>query len=175
VFASLIAPSAACRLLDWHNKCLVLLAGAAKVDATALMEEDGQEDEEGSSDGEEDDESEDGDGPSSSGADPMDEGRGPMLEDDEDEYGQPAKRARGVLNNGSSAKASESLLYSEVGQLNPHAARQQRKARKKAAAATKGEAVAAAQERKKAAGRVGCVGHVLFHGCLTQTVIDVLA
>jgi nuclear GTP-binding protein len=96
-------------------------------------------------------EGEDGDGPSSSGADPMDEGRGPMLEDDDDEYGAPAKRARGVLNSGGS-KAPETLLYGEVGQLNPHAARQQRKARKKAASANKSEAVAAAQERKKAAG-----------------------
>ena len=46
-----------------------------------------------------------------------------MDEDDEDEYGAPAKRRA----TGKGPEGQAALLYAEEGQLNPHAARAARK------------------------------------------------
>jgi hypothetical protein len=90
-----------------------------------------------------------------------------MDEDDDTEYGAPAKRVKGVLVHGNSQAG---VLYAEEGQFNPHAARQQRKKAKKGAAKltptdkaarAKGEwgehpAAAAAAAATKAAAAVAC-------------------
>jgi hypothetical protein len=75
---------------------LGLNAGAAKVEAAALME---TADDMGSSSDEEGDD-EEGDGMSGSHRqEDDDDGSGDMMEED-DEYGAPPKRQKGILNNG---------------------------------------------------------------------------
>eukprot|EP00200_Dunaliella_tertiolecta_P015815 CAMPEP_0202412058 /NCGR_PEP_ID=MMETSP1128-20130828/24089_1 /ASSEMBLY_ACC=CAM_ASM_000463 /TAXON_ID=3047 /ORGANISM="Dunaliella tertiolecta, Strain CCMP1320" /LENGTH=610 /DNA_ID=CAMNT_0049017897 /DNA_START=70 /DNA_END=1899 /DNA_ORIENTATION=+ len=95
-------------------------AGAVHIDKDALMEE---EDKGALSSGDDDDE---GMGAGPSGQDAM---------DDDDEYGAPAKKPKqGILASAAAApkgsKVSD-MLYGADGQLNPHAARQQRKKLKK--------------------------------------------